>query len=194
MIGTHPVAFLAPLDYRCALDAAMPLLAEVRAPAVVCNVPQLLPEVRQRIPCWASGSTAEAALWVEPLVDTWRADLANLANGLTVGGTLVVVASRPIARVLPERRAWSGRPLGLHLSGIRCLRQALAQAGFLVEESHGFHSSVAIALGVLSRFVECVGRPDLGDRLHFASRLHYRVAGPLAPLSTVVLLPARKAD
>src|SRR5262249_40688321 len=49
MIDTSWPAGPAPLDYRYALDAAMPALAGAGPPLVLCNVPELEHEVRQRV-------------------------------------------------------------------------------------------------------------------------------------------------
>ena len=191
MIGTLPVAWLAPLDYRYALDAAMAALAGADAPLVRCNVPELVGEVQQRLPDQVA-QTAHGALWVEPLAATWRADLDVLAGALPGGAPLAIVVSRPLARLLPERRAWGGRPLGLRPGGIGRLCRALPRAGFALEASHSVHTPVAIGLNIASRLAERWGRPDLGDRLHAAARLRYGTQGPLAALSTVALLIARK--
>ncbi len=187
--GTE-ISALAPLDYRYALDAAMPLLARAQAPLLLCRVPQLA------IPL-GPDSTARAsdvALWVEPLADTWQADLALLATHLAVNGQLLLVFSRPLAAILPERRSWGIRALGTRLGGIRRLRSALSRAGFSLETGYGIHTVVAMGLNLISQQLERWGRPDLGDRLHFAARLRYCTDGPLAVLSTVALLVATKVS
>ncbi|HEY3230039.1 MAG TPA: hypothetical protein VGJ87_12525 [Roseiflexaceae bacterium] len=192
MIGTHPMANLAPLDYRYALDSAMPLLAGKTPPILQCNLPELEREVRQRIPDWAGASVVRAGLWIEPLVDTWQAELQALASTLPAGAPLVVVASRPLARLLPERRSWGGQPLGFRPGGIGRLRRGLRGAGLVLEACYGIHSAVAIGLNALSWQMAHLGRPDLGDRIYFAARLRYCAEGPFAMLSTVALLIARK--
>ena len=193
LIGSSPVWCLPPLEYRYALDAAMARLGNARAPIVICNAPSLLGEVRQR---GLSGDrwspAADAALWVEPLVDTWPTDLATLDDALIAGAPLTIVASLPLARVLPERRSWHEHPLGLQPGGIDRLRRGLVRCGFALDAMYGIHSMIAVGLSLLSRLAARSGRPDLGDRLHFAARLRYCVAGPLAALSTVALLVARK--
>jgi hypothetical protein len=192
MLGTHPIASLAPLDYRYALDAAMSVLARKAALAIRCNAPELAGEVYQRIPLRIEARVASAALWIEPLTDTWPAELQALAGALPAGAPLVVVASRPLARLLPERRAWSGQPLGFRPSGIGRLGRALPRAGLALQASYGIHSASSIGLSLLGRQIAHLGHPDLGDRLHFAARLRYCVSGPLAALSTVALLIATK--
>jgi hypothetical protein len=192
MIGTHPMPALGPLDYRYALDAAMSALAGAGAPAVRCNIPELVGEVRQRVPWQAENGAVAGALWVEPRAGDWQRELATIADRLRRGAPLVVVASRPLARLLPERRSWGGRPLGMRPGGVARLRRALPPAGFTPPVTYGIHPATAIGLSLLSRSAEIMGRPDLADRLHFAARLHYCAAGPLAALSTIVLLIARK--
>lgn len=192
MIGTHPVAALAPLEYRYAFDVAVSILGTASVPLVLCNVPQLMDEVCQRLPDGGGTHTTNTALWVEPLVETWHADLTTLAGALPVGGLLVIVVSRLLACLLPERRSWGGRPLGFQPGSVVRLPRALIQAGFTLEASYGLHSAFAIGLSLLSHRLERWGRPDLGDRLHFAARLCYCITGPLAVLSTVALLVVRK--
>jgi len=191
MIGTLPMAALAPLEYRYVLDAALPALAGAGEPLVRCNLPALAGEIRQRIPRW-SAADARAALWVEPRTVDWRAELASLAGALPPGAPLVVVASLPLARLLPESRAWGSVALGQQPGGLRRLRRALPRAGFVLEAAHGAHALPAIGLSLLSRIAERLGRPELADRLHFAARLRYCVAGPPVALATVALLLARK--
>ena len=192
MIGTQPVASLAPLDYRYALDAAISVIARTAAPVIHCNVPDLMCEIYQRAPDRAGAGGASAGLWIEPLAEDWRAELHALASALPGDAPLVIVASLPPARLLPERRGWTARPLGFRPGGIGRLRRALPAAGLALQASYGIHSAIAIALNMLSRTAALLGRPDVGDRLHFAARLHYCITGPLAALSTVALLIARK--
>ena len=192
MIGTLPATELAPLDYRYALDAAMATLGSDAVPLVVCNAPELVDEIRQRLPYLSESGRASAALWVEPLAGIWPTELRGFAEALGAGAPLVVVASRPLARLLPERHGWTGRALGLRPGGIGRLTRGLRRCGFALDASYGVHSAPAIGLNLLSRQLDRWGHPDLGDRLHFAARLRYCTSGPLAMLSTVALLIARK--
>lgn len=191
-IGTLPRWDLVPMEYGYALDAVMPLLAGQGLPLVWCGVPALDAEVRQRLPILAEGKPARAALWVEPMLDSWQTDLDWLIAGMETKGILCVLASRPLARLLPERREWPGEPLGLQPSGLRRLRRALRDRGFAVEE-YGIHGLGAIVRNLLAGLASRWGWPDLGDRLGFAARLSYITSGPLAPLPTVALLVARTA-
>ncbi|HEY0734049.1 MAG TPA: hypothetical protein VGD69_04015 [Herpetosiphonaceae bacterium] len=187
MIGTLPMVALAPLDYRYALDAARTLFAPHAAPLIRCNVAELDAEVRQRF-ARESTSIGHGALWIEPLADSWRAELKNLAEQLPAGAPLVVIASQPLGRMVPERRSWSGAPLGMQLTGIYVLLRALRSAGLKIEARHGIHTAASIALSQASQQAARLGRPDLGDRLHFAARLRYCTHGPLAALATVGLV------
>jgi hypothetical protein len=170
----------------------MPVLTGKPAPIVLCHAPELVGEIRQRLPCWAETHAAPAALWVEPLAGTWQDDLEFFAGALPGGAPLVVIASRPLAHLLPERCSWEGRSLGVWPGGIGQLHRALGQAGFAIEASYGIHSALAIGLSILSGLMERWRRPDISDRLHFAARLRYHTTGPLAALSMVALLIARK--
>jgi hypothetical protein len=183
---------VAPLDYRYALDGAVAVLAGRAAPAVRCHIAELEDEIRWRMPRVVDLDTATAALWVEPQAGDWRIELDELARVLPQGGRLAIVASRPLAWLIPERRGWAGRPLGLRPGAIGRLARALRAAHFGIEASYGMHSPLAIGTSLLSQCAEHWGRPDLGDRLHFAARERYCVTGALAALSTVALLVARK--
>jgi len=192
MIGTLPMADLAPLDYRYALDAALTLLDRTGPLRVVSNLPALDGEIRQRITAADQVAPASAALWVEPLADTWPAELATLTRQIKPDATLAVIASRPLARLIPERRSWQARALGTQLTGLRTLRRGLRRAGYHISAEYGIHSALSIGLSLLSQQLERRGRPDLGDRLHFAARLRYCATGPQTALSTVALVRASK--
>lgn len=188
MIGTRPSYDLVPLDYRYALDASMSWL---KSPTIVrCNAPWLLKEVKSRFPHGVS--RANSALWVEPLRSSWSEELERLAARLSSDGVLVIVASRPLARLLPERHPPQRVLLGEHPAGIRRLCKALRRANFVVEANVGIHSLQAMLLNTLSQQVARWADPALGDRLHFAARLRYATTGRLVALSTVALLVARK--
>ena len=191
MIGSYPASRIIPLGYRYALDAASSALAARGDPVVRCDAPELLVEVRQRFPESSGPIEARGALWIEPRVGRWQKDLTALAGPIQNGGMLVVVASRPLARLLPERRGWPVHYLGLRPGGHAELYRALARAGFATT-TYGIHSARATVLNMLGQLVSRFGRPDLGDRLHFAARLAYCATGPLAPLATVALLISRK--
>lgn len=192
MIGVYPVATQLPLDYRYALDAAMTVVAQKSAPVVICTVAELTHEVRQRLPRWSEVGNADVAVWIEPRVDTWQSDLARLTRMLPGDAPLVVIASRPLARLLPERRAWAGQPLGCRIGGITRLARGLARAGFALEARYGIHAPPAAGLSLLGQLMERWGHPELSDRLHFAARLRYCLSGPAAAFATVALFIARK--
>lgn len=191
MIGALPMVALAPLDYRYALDAARTLFAPHATPLIRCNVAELDPEVSQRF-ARESASIEHGVLWIEPLAASWRVELKELAEQLPAGAPLVVIASQPLARLVPERRSWSGLPLGMQLTGVNQLLRAMRDAGLKIKARHGIHTATSIALSQISRQLARLRRPELGDRLHFAARLRYRAHGPLAALATVGLLVAWK--
>lgn len=193
MIGTHPRLVLAPLEYRYALDAVMPLLAKEENLLIRCDVSQLMSEITQRVPILSDQvSHAEVALWVEPLQLSWRDELAVITDRLRHRSCLIIVASRPLARLLPERQAWQGQPLGIQVGGLSQLYSELQQMGWVVERQDGIHSLQSIVLNQLSRLMSRLGCLAWADRLEFAARLHYRSTDLLAPWSTVALLVARK--
>jgi len=192
MIGTRPRLALAALEYRYALDAIMPMLAEQENLLIRCNVPQLMNEVTQRLPISDQVHHAEIALWVEPLRLTWRDELAAISERLSHSSLLIIVASRPLARLLPERQAWQGEPLGMQVRGLSHLCTELRQMGWVLERQDGIHSLQSIVLNQLSGLMSRLGRVAFADRLEFSARLHYRSTDLLAPWSTVALLVARK--
>jgi len=194
MIGTLPVSDRAPLDYRYALDAAASLLCGAGPALVLCQAGELRDEVRQRIPRWAAKESAAAALWVEPRANGWQTEVEMLKSFLPNGAPLAIVMSRPLARVIPERRDWRQPALGLQVDGVERVRRAVGRAGFTIEASHGIHSAAAMALNVIGQQCERAGHPELGDRLQFAARRRYRVTGLGEGLSTVALLIARKGS
>jgi hypothetical protein len=151
MIGTLPVWDLAPREYGQALDAAMPLLGAEETPLLRCQMPALAAEASQRLLAWRHSEPAGAALWIEPLMGTWQAELEALSAALDDEGTLVIVASRPLARLLPERRAWSEEALALRLGGLGRLRRALAKAGLVLEAEYGLHTLFATLLNLLGQ-------------------------------------------
>lgn len=211
MIARLPVAELAPLDYRYGLDVAAALIAGHGATSgglwALCNVPALAAEVHQRLPhaladAEATGHAAGevgAALWVEPLTATWTADLARLSRAVQPGGRLVVLASQPLGRMLPERRMWQdgtgiagSTPLGTGLRGMGRLLKGLARAGFRIEAQYGLHPPAAMLASRVAGQLERRGRADLGDRWHFRARLSYCTTSPAARLSTVALVICRR--
>jgi hypothetical protein len=187
------MAILGPLDYRYALDVAASHYVPDVQPLVICNIPELWQEINNRLPSDSEPCSPTAALWVEPLIENWMADLAVIAQRLQHGGTIAVIASQPLARVIPERRSWPGSALGLRPRGIGQLINAMPRVGFRVSARYGFHTPAAIGFNMLSRQLERWGRPDLGDRAHFAARLRYVTSGPLSTtLATVTLITATR--
>ena len=185
MIGTIPVWDLAPREYGQALDAAMAFLAAEETPVLRCAVPALAAEAFQRLPAWRKTGPTGSALWLEPLEGGWQNELNALSAGLNSGGTLVIVASRPLARMLPEGREWPEKALGLKLGGLARLRRALVEAELILEAEYGLHTPLATLLNLLGQMASSGGQPDWGDRLHFAGRLRYIASGLPAQLSTV---------
>jgi hypothetical protein len=193
--GTLPMSDLAPLDYRYALDAAITLFPPHTTPRVHCNIAALKGEVRHRFHPWNNtASGPPAALWVEPMRGSWQEEIHTLlspSHGATLGAALVVIASRPMARLLPECQEWGNQEaLGFSPFGISRLRRGLQQAGWHIEQEFGIHSLPSVLLNTLSLRV-APHRPSLGDRLHFAARLYYCTTGPLMMGSTVALLSCR---
>ena len=187
MIGTLPLTYLPPLEYRWALDAAMPLFHSSGLPYVTCHVPALKAVIDQQLPEFSSGMQYRNGLWVEPMRDSWYGDLQEFSTKLVAGSTLVLITSQPMACWLPERRNWAVRPLGVQLLGLIRLGYALQMKGFLHLETFGLHGLVSIGLNYLAHWAEVQGRPDVADRLRFSGRLRYLQQGPLAVMSTVAL-------
>lgn len=190
MIGALAASRAVPLDYRCALDAALATLGDAQ-PLVICRADALRDEIEQRT-LGRGTAGAGGGLWAEPGVSDWHADLASFARDLAPGAPLAIIASQPLARLLPERRGWRGAPLGMRAGGIGRLLGALEPAGFALSARHGFHSVAAIGLLALSSQAQRRGRPHLADQLYFAARLRYRAEGRMAGFATVALLIAKR--
>lgn len=191
MYGALPGYRLAPLDYGLALDAAAASLAEYGPPYALCGCRELIGELHQR---FAQPPTlpARCAVWVEPDERDWLHNLDQIGVSLVRGGLLAIVASRPLARLLPERRGWSARPIGVVPGGILRLRSALKAGGLRPLIERGFHSPAAIALVGLSRLATAAGQDARADRLRAAARMAYIVTRPTAALTTVALIVATK--
>ena len=190
---TQPVYCLPPLEYRYALDAAAVLLGETPKVTVCCNVPALA-DALDGTTIAQTTDRAEAAVWIEPQLANWENQFATLENKLGASARLVIIASQPLARLVPERRHWPGQPLGMRPGGVSQLKRKVQGAGFLVESVHGFHSITSIGLNFLVARLEGRQRPEVADRVHFAARLGYHNTGPLAHLSTVTLIVARRGQ
>lgn len=182
--GLLPTYSLAPVEYRLALDAAASALGD-GAVAWVCRCAELEGEVLQRFGD-PDLTSSRAALLVEPGVAGWRSDLDSLGPRLEPGGRLAVLLSRPLARLLPERARWRGRPLGVALGGVYRLKGGLRGAGLSYLAERGFHSLGAIVLSAGGDLADRAGRPALGDRLRAAARLRYVTQGALATVALVV--------
>ena len=195
MIGVLPRYKQAPLDYRYALDAAMTFLHDSKSPLIRCHIPELMPEIMNRIPILTDERETrhDGLLWIEPQLPDWENELQQLLVLLSDDVPLVVILSRPLAILLPERRAW--RPtsaLGVPGGGVRQLREAMKTYHLEVEGLYGFHTIQSMVLNFLASQATARGRPDLGDRLGFAGRLHYSTSGRSSALSTVSMLVAWK--
>lgn len=190
MIGELPRGQIAPLEYCYALDAALAMLGGA-APHLICRANELVADAQQRLGQPAT-TPPRAGLWIEPDAPHLAADLAEFVRAIPPGGPLIVIASQPLARILPERRTWRGAAIGLRPGGVARLCAALRAAGFAPLSRHGIHSAAAIAANALGAQLARRGRPDLADQLAFAGRLRYRSSGWMAHFATVALLVARK--
>ncbi len=193
MIGTLPVTSLPPLEYRWALDAAMPLFSRSGLSHLVCHVPALQIEINQRLSGLVSCSQPGNGLWVEPLLDSWREEIHEFSAQIKAGGTLAVMASCPAARWLPERQGWTGDPLGLRLWGFLNLHSGLCRTGFHRIYVYGMHSPVSILLNYCASQVERHGFPEMADRIRFSARYHYVQRGLFWMLGTVALFLYQKS-
>jgi hypothetical protein len=182
-----PLTYLPPLEYRWALDIAMSLFHSRGLPYLICHIPALKAIIEQQLPKPSAGVLYRNGLWVEPMQDSWHQGLHEFSTKLEAGSNLVLLTSLPIARWLPERRNWAGRPLGVQLLGLIRLKYALQKKGFLHLETFGLHGLTSMRLNYMAHWAEVQGRPEVADRLRFSGRLHYLQQGPLAVMSTVAL-------
>jgi hypothetical protein len=173
----------------------MPYLYQADTIQVICRQKELVSEVSMRLPNQRGNDASiqtSAALWVEPDAGSWESDLNCLESVLSQGSLLIIIASQPTARLLPERRNWSGSPLGFLPGGLNSLRRGLKRTGFTLFDRYGVHTAAAIGFNLLGRWAGLVGRADLEDRLHFAARQRYLTSGPTARLASLALLFARR--
>lgn len=192
MIGSLPVSELAPLEYRYALDAAMPGLAANQLPFIICNSPFLKGELQQRLDGTTTSEITKAGLWLEPLVETWESELQTFKKTLPKDSTLIIVASRPLARILPEIKSRSEKALGIQPTGIYRLSKTLLSEGFEVKVTYGIHSITSIGINFVSQQAMRIHQYALSDRLLFKSKLLYCTTSPLSSISTVALIFAKK--
>lgn len=192
MIGTLPLPELPPLEYQWALDVVMSLFHRNGPPHVICHLPTFKTEIEQRLSGLPLSTHNQNGLWVEPMLDSWQKDLQEFYAIMESGSTLVLLSSCPIARWLPERRDWSGVPLGLHLFGLPRLHSKLHKKGFLLLNAYGLHSLASIWLNYQAHWMDRCGYPDVADRLRFSARLKYLQRNPFAMMSTVVLVLFRR--
>ena len=187
MIKSVPANELAPLEYRIALDASCTWLAFYLPIKLVCEQITLLQEVEQRIPMavispWSSG------LWLEPQSVGWQHTLAEFSQQLASGSRLAILLSLPFARWLPERRNWSGTPLGERIGGLHKLLNKIPEYGFMVESVYGFHCGQSVILNIVAICARKIGRLANADRIEFAARTHYTQRLPNAWNATCALV------
>lgn len=186
--GIHPGTSTAPHEYGAALDAAAMICG--RHVQIVCDEPHLEGDVYQR---WQPGGAHGAAIYVEPLAATWRTALAGLARDVAPGAPLVLLASTPLARALPERAGWSAHALGLRPNGLRAPLDQLRHAGFRIISRHLFHTITAVFVLTCARLAARLGWPARADTLEFLARAWYRSERRLA-LGTVELIVLRRTE
>jgi hypothetical protein len=189
VIGSLPMSELAPLDYRVALDVAMVALSG-RDVLLRCAVPQLANEVGQRL-AYMAERDATAGLWVEPLADSWEAELEALRQ-LPADAPLIVVHATPLSRLRPERTYWHVNPLGVWSGGGGRLRKALRRAGFRIERRAAVQSGASVALARLAGLAARARRPDVADRTAAAARSRSCATSRPLGQGTLELIFARK--
>jgi hypothetical protein len=182
----------APLEYRSALDAIAPTLCAGNV-LLMNNIREIDSELENRSLFGDNTTLATSALWIEPMIGSWRTELQDLQSRLTPRGRLYIVVSLPLARMLPERRSWTGTPLGSTFLGVTQLRRELTKSAFNVTNTWGFHGLDSILLNGIGTICHKFGRTDLSDRLSFGARLRYCRSGTASMVSTVALIETARA-
>lgn len=153
-----------PHDYLNALDA-LPSFVQMDKLAWVCNSAEFHPTLYSRLP---ATEAPRFLLWVEPQISEPLPTLDNIER-------LVVIASQPLACILPERKGWQDAPRGMRVGGLRGLKRELRRKGWQLSAEHHFHTVQSIILNMLSQRVR---QPARADQLHFAARQRYATAAP----------------
>ncbi|MHB0869408.1 MAG: hypothetical protein ACYC66_00665 [Chloroflexota bacterium] len=130
-----------------------------------------------------------AAVWACPERDSGARVARAIAPSLAPGGVLTVVVSTALARLLPEWRTPDDTPGRTTPRATRAV-DWLRSSGLEVRDLRTFHGPASVLWARAGGLLERLGRPDLGDRLHFKMRRGYaaRVVPLLAPLVVVTAL------
>ncbi len=165
-----------PYEYVNALDA-LPSFSPMMQLRWRCSVDELRSLLNERVPNVAQ---APNLVWVEPQVGESLPIDPSLER-------LIVIASCPLMRLIPERREWQDAPLGMARGGLRRLNGELSQAGWQLEHAFRFHTLSSIGLNLLGQQMARVGQPARADRWQMKARLHY-VGKPPMPGSLGLLV------
>ena len=175
-----------PQEYRIAADALASFI-EIDKSSMLCESDALRGLVAAPLPLQTSPASI---VWLEPQATTWVQRLDQIRTAQR----LLVIASRPLAKHIPERTAWVDQPLGVYRDGLRQLRQGLQSIGRPVVAEYGFHTVTSILINRCATLLSAVGQSARADRWHFTARLHYATQGLLANFSTVALLVCQPAS
>lgn len=151
-----------PHEYHNALDA-LPSFVAMDSVRWVCGSAELRPLLQARLSSNNETSIErKSVVWVEPQV----------GEGVPEAGErLIVIASLPLMRLVPERRGWGDAPMG----GWR-VKKMLRRAGWGISAEYRFHTLTSILLNTLAGRM---GQTARADRWRFAARLRYIGRPPL---------------
>lgn len=151
-------------EYTNALDA-LPSFVAMDALQTVCAVPEVVSVLAVRLPPTLS---PRHLVWVEPQVGEAVPRLDGIER-------VVVIAARPLARILPERKVWGDAPLGMQVGGLWRLRRELRKSGWGISAEYRFHTLQSILYNTISQRHP---QPAKADRWHFAARAAYITQRP----------------
>ena len=151
-----------PLEYQIALDV-LPSFVSMSETGWICQVDAFYPELQNRLP---HVPAPQYLVWIEPQMAEPLPSLNNIQR-------LILIASRPLARILPERKAWQDDSVGLRWRGTSRFQQPLRQEGWHAVATHHFHTLQSIILNRASEQLTRIGQPARADRWQFAARQRY---------------------
>lgn len=191
MYGTQYQWCQAPLEYRYALDVAAMWLWQEPHVALICNEKALETDILQRFPVQTKFSKAQTLLWIEPMHETWQSQAQAIFKQLSPGSTLVIMATSPLGRLIPERHDWAPNALGMSWRGLKQIKTEVRSHGFEISQAVGIHSLWAIVANIGGRLAASLGYEGCRDQCEVYARRWYVATEWLIP-ATITLIRTQR--